>query len=250
MYLNLDYACDRRAQGAWWRPPPPSDRGLRHHPTGRTAVRALKGTGVRRQSKPRPFLDTSCDWGLQWSLGDLTKTQLCRIVAALAPFTGGAFLVLQALHLNKLRIVRAFVLGAAMISLAACNKASGSNSGQAAATPPYEHLTGTGPPVYAAIDYDKPGHPSMTAEQARAVREMLARVKPCQRSLLRYVLDEDVTLFFAVPLGQGARVLGNPGLIYVPESGSEIPVQENGPEADARAKEGVQWDIDHEPCSH
>jgi hypothetical protein len=131
----------------------------------------------------------------------------------------------------------------AVAMLASCSKSSATKSAM--------KLTTDGPnptPPYVAMEYDKPGHPSMTPEQMRTIREMLAKVKPCQRPLLRYVLDDEVTLFFAVPPGQGARILGSPGLFYLPGTGGEVPIQENGPEAEARAKQGVQWDIDHQPC--
>jgi hypothetical protein len=138
------------------------------------------------------------------------------------------------------------------IVLAACSGAGTANSVRVSAAPPYERLAtlGPGPPVYVAIDYDKPGHPSLTLEQTRTIKEMLARVKPCQRSLLRYVPNDGVTLFFAVPSGQDPYVLGDPGTVYLVDTGGEIPVSDGGPEAQQRAKQGIQWDIDHQPCPH
>ena len=157
------------------------------------------------------------------------------------------------LRLGERKIVRALTIGWLMISVGACSKASTSNSVQASATPPFEHLatSGPGPPIYVAADYDKPGHhPTLTLEQIETIRRMLARVKPCQRPLLRYVLDDEVTLFFAVPPGQGAHVLGTRMDVYFPRSGIEVPMPQDGPAAEARAKQGVQWDIDHQPCPH
>jgi hypothetical protein len=101
-----------------------------------------------------------------------------------------------------------------------------------------------------AMDYDQPGHPNFTADQAARIRYVLARVKPCQRALVRYAFGgiDSLVLFFAVTPGRGlgTKVLGT-GEIYVPSDGTELPMNDNYTEQ--MQKEGIQFDIDHEPCA-
>jgi hypothetical protein len=143
------------------------------------------------------------------------------------------------------------------VALAACSKAGTVNSVKASATPPYEHLatSAPGPPTYVAEDYAKPGQPSLTFAQTSAILETLDRVKPCQRSLVRYVVSgqgvRDLLLFFTVPHGQGAHVFGTGMDVYFPDSGVTVPIRQDVSTAQAqeRKKQGIQ-DIDHQPCPH
>jgi hypothetical protein len=136
----------------------------------------------------------------------------------------------------------------------ACSKAVTSKAVETAASSP-RRTPGTnpsGPPTYVGEDYERPGQPSLTPPQVQLIRETLSRVKPCQRPLVRYVLDgteaEDVTLFFDVPPGQGAHVFRTAIEVYFPATGDEVPMGQDDPRIPQRVKEGIQWDIDHQPC--
>jgi|SRR5580704_4182989 hypothetical protein len=141
----------------------------------------------------------------------------------------------------------------AIATLAACSKANSNAVETAASSPRRTPWTSPpGPPTYVGADYEKPGQPSLTPPQVRLIRETLSRVKPCQRPLVRYVLDgaeaQDVTLFFDVPPGQGAHVFGTAIDVYFPATGDEVPMGQDDPQNRQRVKEGIRWDIDHEPC--
>jgi|GEM_PF-5128628 hypothetical protein len=107
---------------------------------------------------------------------------------------------------------------------------------------------------FVATDYNKPGHPSLSFAQMSIIREALDRVKPCQRTLVRYAVlgpnTDDLILFFAVPHGQGSHVFGTAIEVYFPDNGTEIPMGADDPQAEHREKQGIQWDIDHQPCPH
>jgi len=59
-------------------------------------------------------------------------------------------------------------------------------------------------PSYSALGYDRPGHPSLTSQQAKLIRKTLALLKPCQAAQLRYAFPDwrystnsrDVVLYF------------------------------------------------------
>ena len=53
-------------------------------------------------------------------------------------------------------------------------------------------------PEYLALDYGKPGQPTLTAKEIARIREVLALVKPCQRAMVRYAFPENApfVLFF------------------------------------------------------
>jgi hypothetical protein len=105
---------------------------------------------------------------------------------------------------------------------------------------------------FVAIDYEKLGHPSLTSAQVNIIHETLERVKPCQRSLVRYAVSspeaKDLILYFAVPPSQGAHVFGTAIDVYFPDTGRDIPMDQTDPGAEQREKQGIQWDIEHQPC--
>src|ERR1700722_16814119 len=107
-------------------------------------------------------------------------------------------------------------------------------------------------PSYAAEDYDKPGRPgpSLSPSDTANIENVLSQVKPCQRPLVRYSFGNGSTsaiLFFEVPPGSAAHVLGTANEYYDPGSGSVIPASDN-PAQTQMEKEGLKWGIDLEPC--
>lgn len=148
---------------------------------------------------------------------------------------------------------------AAAALLACCSKGDISSSEQHPTSNPtslliVESTPGTWPvfPTYDAVDYDKPGlHPLLTPEQVARIRAVLIKVKSCQRQLVQYSFGNgfrDLVIFFAVPSGEGSHVFGTADEIYIPRDGSEIPMSQN-PNYEQMEKQGIQWDIDHEPCA-
>jgi hypothetical protein len=70
--------------------------------------------------------------------------------------------------------------------------------------------------------------------------------------LVRYAFlgnSANIVLFFAVPPGEGAHVIGSADESYNPMDNSVIPMSDN-PNIEEMQKQGVQWDIDHQPCPH
>ena len=135
----------------------------------------------------------------------------------------------------------------------------------------------TPPPPHVALDYAKPGQPHLTARQVARIRQVLAEVKPCQRPLVRYVLDvpgfikDGVALFFYSPrkpeptpqapvtpdptthvimrrlVGVPTmHVFDEPMLYYALGIGLWWPPEL--PESEQRAQANIQWDIAHQPC--
>jgi hypothetical protein len=45
-------------------------------------------------------------------------------------------------------------------------------------------------PSYAALDYDKPGHPTLTSQQVKLIRKTLALLRPCQAVQVRYAFPD------------------------------------------------------------
>jgi hypothetical protein len=108
-------------------------------------------------------------------------------------------------------------------------------------------------PNYVAVDYNTTGlHPPLTRAEAAAIRNVLARVKPCQRSLVRYVLAENekdgIALFFEPEPNRWAHILGEPDAYYTPMNGVFAGPPDD-PDIQAQEKQGMQWDIDRQPCS-
>jgi hypothetical protein len=107
-------------------------------------------------------------------------------------------------------------------------------------------------PSYIAADYNAPGgHPSLTPDQTATIRRVLARVKPCQRPLVRYVLTQGekdgIALFFEPEPDQWAHILGEPDAYYAPLQGVFAGPPDD-PNTPAQGKQGMQWDIDRQPC--
>lgn len=72
---------------------------------------------------------------------------------------------------------------------------------------------------------------------------------------MRYVLwrygKGGVALFFDSPANQGnglgAHILGEPNMYFTPTNGV-FSGPNDEPNLDAQEKEGIQWDIDRQPC--
>ena len=105
--------------------------------------------------------------------------------------------------------------------------------------------------TYDAMDYNRPGlHPPLNPKQVATIQAVLRRVKPCQRQLVQYSFGNgfrDLVMFFSVPSGEGSHVFGTADEVYIPRDGSEIPMSDNQ-NAEQMEKQGIQWDIDHQPC--
>jgi hypothetical protein len=114
-------------------------------------------------------------------------------------------------------------------------------------------------PAYVALNYNVPGrHPPLTRAQVARIRQVLAQVKPCQRPLVRYLLSSEwpdlvkdgiAFMFKAQPNNESAHVFGAPNLYYMPSMGL-FPGPPDEPARGAQEKEGIQWDIDFQPCPH
>jgi hypothetical protein len=108
-------------------------------------------------------------------------------------------------------------------------------------------------PNYVAVDYDIPGrHPSLTPAQVTRIRQTLAQVKPCQRRLVHYAIPakDGIALFFWPPDDEASltHVFGMPGIVYRPEMGLFPGPPDRDAMVAAQAKQGIQWDIDHQLC--
>ena len=87
-------------------------------------------------------------------------------------------------------------------------------------------LAATTYPHYVAVDYNVPGHhPPLTTAQVTRIRQVLARVKPCQRPLVNYavfsaedaVAKDNIALFFWTPDDEMLLTLFSaPGIVYRP----------------------------------
>lgn len=112
-------------------------------------------------------------------------------------------------------------------------------------------------PNYAAVDYDKPGHPTLTPDEVARIRSALARVKPCQRTLVRYAFPANASswhgwpsfvLFFQTD-GGGVHIFENAGTLYLPMSGDLYPTSNDDPVSEQIEKFGIQYLISHQECS-
>ena len=108
-------------------------------------------------------------------------------------------------------------------------------------------------PTYVAIDYAKRGHPALSAGDVAEIRRDLAKVRSCQRSLVRYVLPAgpgSIALFFAIPLDSAAHIFNEGDDYYVPlqDGGSLIPLPGDTENYQLIERQGIQWDIAHQRC--
>lgn len=104
----------------------------------------------------------------------------------------------------------------------------------------------------AATTYNTPGHhPPLTPAQVVRIQQVLARVKPCQRPLVRYAIDryekDGIALFFGVYPNTFMHVFGSPDAYYMPSMGVFAGPPDNS-DIEGQTKQGIQWDIDHQPC--
>lgn len=88
-------------------------------------------------------------------------------------------------------------------------------------------------PTFLAWKYNVAGqHPPLTRDEIAQIRAMLARVKPCQRGVLRYAHLEggSIALFFRPNFYGGERphVLGGRNMYYNPEDNVEFPTPGDG----------------------
>jgi hypothetical protein len=109
-------------------------------------------------------------------------------------------------------------------------------------------------PEYAAVDWDRPGHPALTPSEEASIRSALAKVKPCQRGLVRYALpaypaELPFVIFFQPEHGQGAPVFGEPRMYYLTSEGDVVTASPTDPYAGQMEKFGIQFLIDHQPCA-
>jgi hypothetical protein len=84
----------------------------------------------------------------------------------------------------------------------------------------------------------------------------MGRVKPCQRSSVRYATVEKdadhkdgIVLFFWRPddIGPGSHVFDKPNIFYLLSMGVFAGPLVDGTIQD-QAKQGIHWDIDRQPC--
>jgi hypothetical protein len=138
-------------------------------------------------------------------------------------------------------------LGITILIAGCCSKSTGTHSAALQSSPSVHFAL----PSYVATDYDKPGRPGpfLAAADIARIQTVLARVKPCQRPLVRYAGGDGspIVLFFAVKPGEGAHVLGTADEFYDPATGSVVPGSDNQSEEQMQ-KQGLQWDIDHQAC--
>ncbi len=147
----------------------------------------------------------------------------------------------------------------ALAMLAGCNASTHSNQQPGSSSPapsePALSAIAVRPstlPEYSAVDYDKPGHPALTPSEKAGIRSTLARVKPCQRTLVRYAFPESrlpFVIFFQPESGQGAAVFGEPRTYYLIVDGEVVTASPTDPFADQVEKFGIQFLIDHEKCA-
>lgn len=91
-------------------------------------------------------------------------------------------------------------------------------------------------PSYAVVDYQRAGHPNLSGDELSQLRAVLARVRPCQRALLRYAFPKNAwstassfLIYFDGPgystgsYGQGRWVFGTDAF-YEPSEGTAAPI--------------------------
>ena len=110
-------------------------------------------------------------------------------------------------------------------------------------------------PSYAAVDYNRSGHPSLSRAEVGSIRSTLAKVKPCQRTLLRYAFPPQpnslpFVLFFEPEDGNnGTAVIGEPRTYYLVSDGEVISASPTDPAAEQIEKFGIQFLINHTRCA-
>ena len=106
-------------------------------------------------------------------------------------------------------------------------------------------------PNYVAIDYNTPGHhPPLTPAQVIRVQQILARVKPCQRSLVRYAL---VPHHRSIPYGLAFFFWTNDEdeageILHVFDTSNTYYREDVGLIAGMQSYQSIQEDIDNQPC--
>ena len=113
-------------------------------------------------------------------------------------------------------------------------------------------------PNYVAVDYNVSGqHPPLTPAQLTRIQQILARVKPCQRPLVHYAvypyegMQAGLVFFFRTPnddVLDYSHVFGDSGRYYMPTDGLFSGFTDDTSTQEAQAKQGIQWDIDRQPC--
>ncbi len=102
-------------------------------------------------------------------------------------------------------------------------------------------------PQYLALDYGKPGQPTLTAKEVARIRKVLALVKPCQRAMVEYAFpeNEDFILFFQTA-GGSPHPFGESGNAFYNESQGLVEPFASG---DGSPPPGdLGYDIAHTPC--
>lgn len=153
---------------------------------------------------------------------------------------------------NAARITLTILMVTALLLI--CSRGTACAQGSPAPSPSSAH---TRWPNYAAVDYDKPGHPTLTPEEVASIRSALARVKHCQRTLVRYAFPANASswhgrpsfvLFFQTD-GGGAHIFENAGELYFTISGDLIPTSNDDPVSEQVEKFGIQFLINHQECA-
>ncbi|MGC1381727.1 MAG: hypothetical protein WA814_11975 [Candidatus Baltobacteraceae bacterium] len=140
--------------------------------------------------------------------------------------------------------------------LASCTGSRGGGSGESKTAQTAAASPESSDSSYLATDYDKPGHPELGSEDVEQIRAALAKVKACQKPILRYAFPDGygrAVLFFG---GKGpneyAHVFGKGNFFYIPARNVIMVVPANASTIDAKQAiaQGIEWDVDHQPCPH
>ena len=98
-------------------------------------------------------------------------------------------------------------------------------------------------PTYLAKDYNRPGHPPLTASEVRLIRKTLVAVKSCQLVSWRYALPENfqgIALYFRDADAAGFPVLWERNTSYDVEEGSAGATSATMPGPDLRSVAAVR----------
>jgi hypothetical protein len=132
--------------------------------------------------------------------------------------------------MKRLRAVWATIAAFAVLTVWCGGSARASGGAFVAPPEPTPQPTDMSWPNYLALDYRERGQPGLTPRQAASLREMLARVKPCQRRFVRYAFTTAATgrqfVMFFGPFQGGVEphVLGAKNLYYNPREGLSFPM--------------------------
>jgi len=105
------------------------------------------------------------------------------------------------------------------------------------------------------MDYDKPGHPPLTPNEVASIRSALARVKPCQRTLVRYAFPANTGLMSFVLFfephdgGNVSHIFGETNMLYSPWDGQVFPASPDDSDSEQIDKFGIQYLIDQQKCA-